>query len=234
MDLGQRIILWNDRCAELLGRPARWMLGRRCHDVVRGRDSYGNTYCRQSCPVAAQARDFSDPVHMFPLAITTEGAVMKWFDVTTFAIPSDHPALSTVVHVIREKDKSPSALERHLTTRAAACDALLPASSEGEELVVLTPREKEILILLAEGHTTARIVQRLSIAAVTVRNHIAAILLRLGVHSKLEAVVFAYRHELVSRDSALPTSTLGEPRAGLPPAAPPPPKRKAPRRQSPR
>jgi DNA-binding NarL/FixJ family response regulator len=62
---------------------------------------------------------------------------------------------------------------------------------------VLTPRETEILKLLAQGMTTPAIAAKLFISPVTVRNHVAAILNKLDVHSKLAAVIFAYRQRLV-------------------------------------
>ena len=57
IDSSDRIILWNKKCEELLGRPARAVLGKRCYDVMAGRDENGNVYCYRSCPVAHQARD---------------------------------------------------------------------------------------------------------------------------------------------------------------------------------
>jgi len=62
---------------------------------------------------------------------------------------------------------------------------------------VLTPREKEILRCLSEALTTRAVAERLVISPVTVRNHIQRILQKLGVHSKLAAVVCAYRKKLI-------------------------------------
>jgi two-component system nitrate/nitrite response regulator NarL len=69
-------------------------------------------------------------------------------------------------------------------------------TSEGEP-VALTAREQEVLRCLARGLSTAAIARKLSISPVTVRNHIQSILQRLDVHSKLAAVVYAYRHDLI-------------------------------------
>lgn len=57
----------------------------------------------------------------------------------------------------------------------------------------LTPRQHDVLELLAAGCSTAQIAQQLSITEDTVRNHIRAILRELGVHTRLEAVVLALR-----------------------------------------
>lgn len=61
----------------------------------------------------------------------------------------------------------------------------------------LTPREIEVLQALAEGLDSHEIAQRLSISIRTERNHISSIVSKLGVHSQLQALVFAVRHGVV-------------------------------------
>jgi DNA-binding NarL/FixJ family response regulator len=55
----------------------------------------------------------------------------------------------------------------------------------------LTPREQEILKLLAQGKSGDRIATELEIAPLTVRTHIRNLMAKLGVHSRLEAVTYA-------------------------------------------
>ena len=62
---------------------------------------------------------------------------------------------------------------------------------------VLTPRQLDVLRLLAAGMTTEAIAARLGVAVETARNHIRALLRRLEVHSRLEAVVEARRRGLI-------------------------------------
>jgi DNA-binding CsgD family transcriptional regulator len=62
------------------------------------------------------------------------------------------------------------------------------------DTVHVTPRQMDVLRHLAQGHSTAIIAERLGIATETVRNHVRAIISRLGVHTRLEAVLRA--HEL--------------------------------------
>jgi DNA-binding CsgD family transcriptional regulator len=61
----------------------------------------------------------------------------------------------------------------------------------------LTPRQAEVLALLATGLDTHQIARRLGISDETTRNHIRALLRQLDAHSRLEAVVFAIRLGLV-------------------------------------
>ena len=62
----------------------------------------------------------------------------------------------------------------------------------------LTPRERELLQLLAEGLDDAAMAERLSISPKTVRNHMVHVLDKLGVDSRLQALVLAARHGLVT------------------------------------
>ena len=199
IDSADKIVLWNKKCEELLGRTARSVLGKKCYDVIGGRDSSGNVYCYRNCPVAYQSREKpKEPVKRFPLSVEVGKSGRQWFEVSLFAIPSYHPALSTVVHVVRRENKKPSGLERRLTANAApAAEPLWPMTTKEGQPVDLTTREKEILRCLSQGLSTSAIARKFFISPVTVRNHIQNLLHKLDVHTKLAAVVFAYNHNLI-------------------------------------
>jgi two-component system, NarL family, nitrate/nitrite response regulator NarL len=61
----------------------------------------------------------------------------------------------------------------------------------------LTPRERQCLRLLADGLDTPAIMGRLGVSRTTVRTHVQAVLFKLGVHSRLQAVSLALRHGLL-------------------------------------
>lgn len=61
----------------------------------------------------------------------------------------------------------------------------------------LTPREREVLQALADGLNDKEIAQRLHISSETARTHMVNILSKLGVDSRLQALVFAIRHRAV-------------------------------------
>jgi DNA-binding NarL/FixJ family response regulator len=71
-----------------------------------------------------------------------------------------------------------------------------------EPLNRLSPREKEVLMLLGRGWSNAQIGRELYISPHTVRTHVQNILQKLEMHSKLEAATFAMQHELASRRPA--------------------------------
>jgi DNA-binding CsgD family transcriptional regulator len=68
----------------------------------------------------------------------------------------------------------------------------------------LTPRQQEVLRLLAEGLETPEIARRLGVADETARNHIRALLRATGAHSRLEAVLLGFRHGVVAHTQTLP------------------------------
>jgi DNA-binding NarL/FixJ family response regulator len=63
----------------------------------------------------------------------------------------------------------------------------------------LTPREREVLALLAEGLDNRAIAEQLHISPETARAHVVNLLSKLNVGSRLQAAVFAIRHGIVSR-----------------------------------
>ncbi|MDQ3678941.1 MAG: response regulator transcription factor [Actinomycetota bacterium] len=62
----------------------------------------------------------------------------------------------------------------------------------------LTEREREVLALLGQGASTQAMIETLVLSPHTVRNHVRNIMMKLGAHSKLEAVAIAARAGIVS------------------------------------
>jgi DNA-binding NarL/FixJ family response regulator len=87
----------------------------------------------------------------------------------------------------------------------ARAAASAPVRDPSVELRVrtLTSREREVLGLLTCGLATRRIAQELRLTYHTVRTHIRNLLIKLGVHSQLEAVHFALEHAVVEARGSL-------------------------------
>ena len=62
----------------------------------------------------------------------------------------------------------------------------------------LTPREREVLQAIADGLSDKQIADRLYLSPKTIRNHVAALLDKLGVDSRLQALVLAVRHGIIA------------------------------------
>lgn len=111
--------------------------------------------------------------------------------VTGYVLKDDAPeTLASAVQAVAQGQNwfSPE-VSRQVMRRAVGQPPLSPES--------LTPREMEVLRLLAQGLDNATIAQRLVITKRTVQNHVSSIYGKLGVESRIEAALFAIRHGLV-------------------------------------
>jgi DNA-binding NarL/FixJ family response regulator len=89
---------------------------------------------------------------------------------------------------------SPSITRRLVEHFAARADPLEPPA---ELLDELTPREREVLVLVARGLSNGEIARRLVVTGATVKSHVGSVLLKLGLRDRVQAVVFAYEHGIV-------------------------------------
>lgn len=90
------------------------------------------------------------------------------------------------------------AVTRRLVARFAASIKPAPGVESDGEIERLTPREKEVLLLVAAGHSNTEIGAQLYIGDETVKTHVSRILSKLGLRDRVQAVVFAHRHGLVT------------------------------------
>jgi NarL family two-component system response regulator LiaR len=69
----------------------------------------------------------------------------------------------------------------------------------------LTPREREVLALMAEGLSNPEIAEQLVIGLSTVKFHVSSIFSKLGVSGRAEAIALAWQHDLVTRPGKSPS-----------------------------
>lgn len=102
---------------------------------------------------------------------------------------------SNIAEAIRGTHKGESILEPKVTgkmmTKMRAKEATYPHDD-------LTEREYEVLLLMAGGKSNQEIADELFIALKTVKTHVSNILGKLGVTDRTQAVIYAFRHELIT------------------------------------
>ena len=195
VDFDQNIVFWNHAAERLLGFKAADVLRRKCFDVIAGGDHLGHPFCGSDCPVIACARHGRAPEN-YDVRTRSATGKPRWINVSIVVLMGRRRRSVLAVHLFRDVTEK---RRRELRARAALRDS--PASTNGaaadQALARLTRRETEVLQLLASGLTTPRAANVLGVSRTTVRNHVEHLLAKLGVHSRLEAVVYAAQHRLV-------------------------------------
>jgi PAS domain S-box-containing protein len=195
VDATDRIIYWNDSATDILGYQKAEVLGRRCFDVLKGMGERGTVVCGPECTMKSCAFR-GEKVHNFNLLTAHKDGHTAWLNMSTMCAADFDGRSIVVVHMFRDIDRLQRAsdLVGEFLIRATEVGApvTLPARPviEGN----LTIREREVLALLGDGLSSKQIAQRLTITDATARNHIQNILSKLGVHSRLEAALYAREH----------------------------------------
>ncbi|MDY7086567.1 MAG: response regulator transcription factor [Actinomycetota bacterium] len=111
-----------------------------------------------------------------------------------------------LITAIRVVAAGEALLDPAITTRVISAFAGQPGPRPPAELGELTPREAEVLRLVARGLSNGEIAAALTVGEATVKTHVARVLMKLGLRDRVQAVVFAYESGLVragSRDQNL-------------------------------
>ena len=152
--------------------------------------------------------------------IETTADIKKRFPETRVLILSVHSSGDFVSQALRAgaagylpKDATPMELEfalravvrgeTYLSPRVSGdlVDRYVRSAGAGRSpLELLTPRQREILQLIAEGQSTKQIASRLNVSVKTVESHRALLMERLGIHDVAGLTLFAVRAGLVAED----------------------------------
>jgi DNA-binding NarL/FixJ family response regulator len=110
----------------------------------------------------------------------------------------DAPA-EDLLDAVRVVARGDALLDPAVTRSIVARFAALPKPDDAlaAKLDELTPREREVLQLLARGRSNAEIAEELVVGDGTVKTHVARVLMKLGLRDRVQAVIFAYEAGLV-------------------------------------
>lgn len=204
IDGQNRIIFWNQAAEKILKYKTEEVVGRLCFEVLGGRDEQGITLCQRFCRIAIKAHK-GDVLPNMDVYTQTRSGEGRWLNVTTFVYPiGNKKTEQVIVHLFRnttDKKNYQRFVERILTaTEKLQQDddyQVVSAAPKKPRTGRLTPRQRQVLELLAEGLSTDEIAKRLVISSATTRNHIQNVLNKLGVHSRLEAIAHAYQKGII-------------------------------------
>ena len=210
VDANQRIIHWNSGAERILKHSCDQVLNQDCYRVIAGHISPGKLWCRANCKVHSCVLK-GTPLENIDLLTQTNGGEPIWINVSIVSPPPGNEPIT--VHVFRDvtREKRAGQAVDHFLAALGMTGAVWDNSTGGcariastgvraasaESVPELSGREIEVLTLLAEGLSTRTLAERLGISHFTVRNHIQNILVKLELHSKAQAVSYAFKRGLL-------------------------------------
>lgn len=136
---------------------------------------------------------------VFHSAEESEGALLDAIDAGATAYLTKSASADQIVEAVRRASLGEVLIPVSLFAKAIARQRKVVTDKQAREKLFaeFTPRELDVLRLLAEGHDTATLARRLGIAPHTVEWHVSHLIEKLQVHSKLQAVIAAARAGLI-------------------------------------
>jgi PAS domain S-box-containing protein len=201
VDSKQRIVYWSPSAKQIMGWKPEEVVGQRCYEVLSGGDYEGQQFCRRNCTITSAKKGRA--VGNYDVLTHRKDGSPVWLNISIILPPETGHNTACAVHLFR--DVSERRRSEQLAQTTLDTVAKFTAGEEGEVQTKpypapgppLTQRELEVLRLLASGVATEDIAGALGVSRSTARNHIESILAKLGVHSRLQAVVYASRHGLL-------------------------------------
>lgn len=109
-----------------------------------------------------------------------------------------------LLRALRAVARGESILDPSVTKIVTEGFSRLVSRERQREVEQLTPREKEVLLLVAQGSTNREVADGLVISGYTARNMVSNILSKLGLRSRSELVRWAFEHQVMRGESGSP------------------------------
>lgn len=182
-----RIRFSNSQFERLMGYSRDTLCGSWCAEVLCGTDMHGQPFCGTQCPIPKTAPE-PGANKDFDLVVKRADGDNILVNIGATYIPPqlrEHAGQADVFFSMRQVNP------QRLLQRMVSVPDTKPDRNDTRGRNRLTSREKEVLDQAATGMKTTQIARRLSISTQTVRTHFKNIYPKLGVSSRVEAVLFA-------------------------------------------
>lgn len=170
-------IIWINNVMGLIHRcRPKHVIGRQCHEVFKN----CSTECAECC--------LTQVVETGRMVLTETWIDMprggrRWGDVYSYPVRNDKGEIDAVMNMVFDTT-------RHVLGRQRKEAPLV-------DMAPLSPRETEVLRLMAEGHTNDQISSVLEISAHTVKTYVTGIFNKLGVNDRTHAAVIGVRQNII-------------------------------------
>ncbi len=202
VDPNYRIVYWDTKAESLTGLLSEETIGRACQEVLGGECEAQSTSSNEQHHSVMHLAHAEHPSQGgYEMRIPTRWGKKRWVGVSNLSVQTEEGTY--FIHLLRDTQAEHETLEM--------ARALIEGFSSGKDTYnrdtynrdtynrdtynrdtpELTPRQLEVLGMLACGKSAREICTELYLSQATVRNHIRALLLALGAHSQLEALAKA-------------------------------------------
>lgn len=192
VDAEQRIVFVNRAAESCFNADRSALIGQHCYELVAGTDYAGVCICRANCSTICAARR-GEPVADYDVLMRPPGAQRRWVSMGIVVARVEGFASPLAVHMLRDASARGAMLREPPRLPRAEDPDIDGDSALNAQAQRLTPREIEVLRLLASGATLRQIAHELVLSPTTVRNHVENLMGKLDAHSRLQAVVRAAR-----------------------------------------
>lgn len=192
MDMDRRILFWNRSAERLTGLKGDQVLGRQCYEVLYGiPEQPVAPDCTGGCftLTLAEAERIAPVAHV---RMRCSSGKRIRVAVITLAVPETATDPAMLLHLFHERASELGAWRERSVVRGGRRLGLR-ASNRNRKDGSLTTREWEVVGLLAEGHDTKAIAERLHLSIHTVRNYVRNAREKLHAPTRLALVLAAQR-----------------------------------------
>ena len=200
VDGSKHIFRWNKEAERILKFSESEVIGHECYQIMAGKTSQGKPHCNPNCTIHSGTLSGECQKNLDLQTRAKDGATI-WLNISFISSPNaNEPFLAHILRDITREKNMEQALDQFLADLGSQTFRKVSAgkppaknASLTRPTSLLSEREIEVLTLLAEGLPTKALAQRLNISHFTARNHIQNILAKLDLHSKAQAVSYAFK-----------------------------------------
>ena len=200
-----KILFWNKSAQKILGYKPKEVLGKSYKEIIPATDINGNPVCLGSYS-PGNSNNGNSGVESYEIVTNSKKARKIWLNLSVFKVSSSNSEHGMSVYIFRDitRQKIYEKIIIDVISKTDIADqfgstiaSVKTVTESTNAEIKLTTREREILLLLADGHSTKSISSKLYIALSTLRKHIRNIYSKLRAHSMLQAIAVARKYDLL-------------------------------------